>query len=395
MPAGERFHKNFINAFLSYTNNSESSERIRLWAAISTVAAALERRCHLTWGHTTIYPNLYTIIVAPSGARKGEPLVISRKLLQDVGVTLVAERITDEALLNFIAKSQDTFQDTRGKLRFQCAVAIVGEELSVLLRNKDVGFMADLTALYDCRDHWTYQTKGSGTDELTGGCLNILASTAPDWLPSIFPVEAVGGGFTSRCFFVVEEKRGKIVPDPNSNMPDESERIALQHDLELIMGITGEYTLTPEAMEFYTEWYIKDAEQYETGQYHITDYKLSNYISRRATHIKKLGMIISAAQNSSCLITRDNLEVALSYLLDIEALMPEAFKTLGHSNDATLLDAALSILKARKEISRAKLMRLLKRDMDFGAFASLELTLLEMQYIERSKAGILKYKGGD
>jgi len=391
-----RRNEDFISAFLSYTDNSESSETIRHWSAIACVAAALERRAFMRWGHTTIFPNLYTIIIAPSGARKGEPMMVARDLLKHCGVKLAPERITDEALIKMIAESMDSYQD-ENRVRFQCAVSILGEELSVLLRNKDIGFMADLTALYDCRDDWTYQTKGSGTDEIRGVCLNLLVSSAPDWLSSILPIEAVGGGFTSRCFFIVEESRGKIIPDPNLAMPDKKERERLIYDLEKIHSIVGEFTFDKGAYDFYIDWYVTEEERQDSNQFHIKDPKLSGYISRRATHIKKLSMAYCASRGETMRISEADIKRALETMLIAEKNMSNAFRALGRSPHAAVLDQVLTILRTEGSIEKPALMRMVQRDLDFADFGRIEVALDSMDYIDRrlrpGKPTIYIYKG--
>lgn len=386
-----RRNPDFIQAFLDYTDNSESAETIRLWSAIACVASVLERRVSMTWGHTTIYPNLYTIIIAPSGARKGEPMVVARDLLKDTGVTISPERITDEALIRLIADSTDSFQDLNGRIRFQSAVTVLGEELSVFLRNKDLCFMADLTALYDCRDDWEYKTKGAGTDSLKGPCLNILVSSAPDWLPMILPIEAVGGGFTSRCFFIVEEKKGKIVADPNINMPSQEDRTNLIVDLEKMKSLVGEFTFSKKARDFYISWY--EEEEAKEGQNEITakDPKLAGYVTRRATHIKKLGMCLAVSRGNRLIIEVEDLERGLAYMKKAEKKMPDAFRSIGRSSHAAVMDQVLTILKTEGSIKKSVLMRMVQRDLDFSDFSQIEMALEAMHYITR----VIQPQSGD
>lgn len=387
----------FISAFLAYTENSESSEVLRRWSALACIASVLERRVFMTWGHTTIYPNLYTIIIAPSGARKGEPLMVAKDLLKRSGVRLIPERITDEALLKLIAGSVDSFKDEKGRIRFQCAVTILGEELSVLLRNKDICFMADLTALYDCRDDWTYETKGAGTDEIHGGCLNLLVSSAPDWLPMILPIEAVGGGFTSRCFFIVEGKKGKIVADPNLNMPTARAKQQLIYKLERLHSLVGEYKFCKEAYNFYIKWYEEEEAKLERNEFPIKDPKLANYVSRRGTHIKKLSMIMSASRGGSLKIELKDIKEALRVMVSAERTMPDAFSSIGRSSHAAVLNQILKILEAQKSISKPELMRMVQRDLDFADFAQIEIALEAMGYIKKilrpGKSTIFQWQG--
>src|SRR6266436_9736192 len=65
----------WIEAFVAYTSGLPTPLIIRKWAAISAVAAALERKVWINSLNTELYPNLYVMVMAPPGIGKG--LVIS------------------------------------------------------------------------------------------------------------------------------------------------------------------------------------------------------------------------------------------------------------------------------------------------------------------------------
>ena len=257
--------------------------------------------------------------------------------------------------------------------------------------------MADLTALYDCRDDFTYETKGAGKDEIKGVCLNLLVSSAPDWLPSILPVEAVGGGFTSRCFFIVEEGMGKIVPDPNVGMPDKDKKQDLIYDIEKIHSLVGEYKFSSKAHAFYIDWYEKERESIKQNTSLIKDPKLAGYESRKATHLKKLAMVFTASKNSKLIIEEAEIKEALATMLHAEKAMPNAFRSIGRSQHAAVLEQVLGILRREGEIGKAELMRMVQRDLDFSDFAQIEMALEAMAYITRiirpGKPTLFRYRG--
>src|SRR5690606_41030710 len=98
--------------------------------------------------------------------------------------------------------------------------------------------------------------KQSGKDHLTGVCFNLLGATAADWLQSILPEEAVGGGFTSRIIFVVEEKKGKIIPEYSVTKEQLELKSALVHDLQQILLMAGEMRFEEKARKAYEAWYL-------------------------------------------------------------------------------------------------------------------------------------------
>jgi hypothetical protein len=123
--------------------------------------------------------------------------------------------------------------------------------------------------------------------------VNILGATAPDWLRSILPQEAFGGGFTSRVIFVVEESKKQIVADPRIPIEIQQMRPALVHDLEIINSMTGEMVFQEDTMAIYTEWYTRQSKSPV-----IKDPHFAGYCERRAIHVLKLSMICSASRSN-------------------------------------------------------------------------------------------------
>jgi hypothetical protein len=210
----------------------------------------------MKWGRSTIFPNLYVVLVGPSGrAKKGTALEFATPIIKTVGVKLIEGAITREKLIRRMGDSVGNFTDScSGRLCFQSAATCISDELSVFLGQGNIKFLADLCNWYDCPPDWVYDTKNEGTDVLEGVCFNLIGATAPDWLPSILPKEAVGGGFTSRVVWIVEEDKGKTVPEPTV---DEKLQEVLEKDLERIFLMTGEFKFNEEARKHYVSWYIE------------------------------------------------------------------------------------------------------------------------------------------
>ena len=71
---GRRKLGSWIEAFLEYTEILPSPPLLRKWAAISYVAAAMERKMWVRTMGADLYPNLYTFLVGPPGVGKGVAL---------------------------------------------------------------------------------------------------------------------------------------------------------------------------------------------------------------------------------------------------------------------------------------------------------------------------------
>lgn len=379
----------FLEAYLRYTANTESPTSYHTWSAISLLSIALERRVYMRWGHTTIYPNQYIVLIGPSGVRKGEPLMIAREFVQSLGKMVIPEATSKEALISRMHSSISVYEDA-GRVRTQCPAVVIAEELSVFLGENNLMFLAQLTNWYDSRESWAYDTKRGGKEEINGVCMNMLASMAPDWVNLCIPTSAIGGGFTSRILFIVEQRKERTVLDPNSVPVDENLRADLEADLEAVHRLVGEYRFSPSAQKAYEEWYAKEDEDIARGRPAVADPRFAGYMSRRATHVKKIGMACSAARSDSMVVEKEDFDRALLLLGQAERNMPEAFGGAGRSTYAQQTKMVLDFIRSRRGSTREEVLRHLYLDLDSKALSIVESTLSAMHYIrlEPSEDGI-------
>ena len=370
----------WLNGYLKYSENSEPPQSYHIWIGLGMIAGALQRRAYVKWGSTIIYPNLYVVLVGPSGkAKKGTALNIGKPILKQASVKVIEGAITPEKLTRRMGEALANITNgTTGKVEFQCAVTYVSDELSVFLGQNNLRLLANLCDWYDCPADWTYDTKGQGTDKLEGICFNMIAATAPDWLPSILPKEAVGGGFTSRVVWVVEEDKGKTVVYPTI---DEELQKALVYDLQRIMLMSGEFQFSVEGRARYEEWYLAEDTENRRGNPVIKDPKLAGYCERRATLIKKLAMILSASEDSSMIITDKHIDRGLDLLARVEKKMARVFSGLGSGRYTYAMEMLLGFIVKHKKVSKSQVLSLFFRDIDDYTFDVITKTLIGMKVI--------------
>lgn len=378
-----RQHKDWITSYLEYTDTSESPISYHMWGAISTISSALQRKVYMRWGHSTVYPNNYIILVGPSGlARKGEPIQISKWMCEELNLSLIGEDNTQEVVIQDIKSAETTFLDrTTNTHRFQSAVSCFCEELSVFTGYQNGTFLAYLTNWYDSRNKWTRRTKHQGTDEITGMCFNLLAATAPDWLPHILTREAVGGGFTSRCIFVVEDRKRKTVTNPNLNRPSRELRDSLVCDLERINMITGEYVFDDEALGAYEYWYEEQDKRLMAGDNIISEPALRGYVSRRPTHVKKIAMALTASRTDERVISLRDFEKAKKLLEFTEIKMPQVFGGLGKAKYAQETEQILQYIRSRGYVLKSELMKDFYRNVDNDGLEVIMGVLVSMKLV--------------
>ena len=380
-----RLLDDWITSYMHFARNTEPPRSYHLWTAVSIIASVLQRKVLFQWGHHEIYPNQYIVLVGPSGtARKGEAMGIAKQFLDHIGVTVAPPKITREALIRLMSESITNFIDSKKNFVFQSPITVFSKELSVFLGQKNTGLLADLTDIYDSDKSWAYLTKhGEKTkDPITGPCLNLLGATAPDWIPTILPSEAVGGGWTSRVIFIVEEDKGQVVKNPNKYPPDQKLLAKLKKDLEQINLLVGEYSFTSEALDAYEDWYGDQEDKLKKGTFPIQDPRFGGYVARRATHIKKVGMVLSASRGDSFLVEIGDFNRAKKMLEDCEKKMLRIFSGIGKSDIAEAMNSVLNVIMARGQITRSELMRVLYGDVDAWMLEQIENALVKMKLIE-------------
>lgn len=374
---------NWLDAYLEYTQNTESPTSYHTWCGLSVIAGALQRKVYLKWGlGQIIYPNLYIVLIGPSGkTRKGVALGIAKDLLKQVpGVTVAPESSSGKQSTILVMKRAgvDFIDPSTGKTRRHCSVTAFSEELSVFLGQGDIAYLSSLTDWYDSKDDWEYETVGRGKDSIKGVCLNLVGGTAPDWIQSMIPHEAVGGGFTSRVIFIVEEAKGKIVPEPIMTEREILLQEQLVRDLERISKLVGEVTMSPAAKKAYVDWYIK---QSESNNVAVDDPRFAGYNERRATHIKKLMLVCCAARDDSLCISEEDFTRSLSLLEKAEKKMSRTFGGFGKSRTSDVTESIKEYIEQVGITTRTQLLQRFYRDVDASTMSTIEDTLRQMGFI--------------
>lgn len=380
---GRRQLKNWLASYMEYTRNSEAPDAFHRWVGIGCLASALQRKSYLRWGHETVYPNHYIVLVAPSGrARKSSALDIGRRLLETLGLPTLGDSNSQESIILDMRNSNTNYTDrSTGKIRFQSAVYHCANELSVFTKYQNDDLLAYLTDWYDCKDPWEYRTKHQGRDKIYGMCFNLVAATAPEWIPHIFTKAAMAGGLAQRILWVYEERKRKIVANPNADPVDEFLESQLLHDLELISTLSGEMRLTKDAQAMYEEWYVREEKLVNQDRHPLSGILLEGYLSRRSTHLRKLSMSVSASRGDDQVVSLDDLEQALDMLLGIEPNIPSVFRAMGETRYAREMELVKDLIKRKGPIRKSEILQSLTQHVDMTALDIIIRTLTSARLV--------------
>ncbi len=361
-----RFLKtSWIDGYMKYTEDHESPPAFHHWTALAMIAAALERFVWVKVRGRKTYPNLYTVLVSDSGVcRKSSAQDEGWQILQEIEDTPfdIGNKLTPQGMWELLSKRKQYEVDLSSdgppiKTRGESQGLLYSTELASLFGADAYknGFMQNITDLYICHNHWKYNTKGGGDVHLWNVCLNIFGSSTTQWLRTSIPPDAVGGGFIGRFMLVHADRPRKrpffdLSPDADKR---EEERLhlkkALIADLSLIRTkLRGEYTVTPEGMGWFNDWYIDWQENPPKGL-------LGSYISRRHTTLLKVAMILAASSYDKRLITKAVLEGAHATLVATEGGMPQIVDKIGATMTGSDIQKVLGYIDLYVEITRSEL----------------------------------------
>ena len=356
---------NWIDAFMLYTHNTEAPDLFRKWTAISCIAAAMQRKCSIEWGTAlTFYPNMFIVLVGPSATGKGTAMNPGLDIISELpSIRMSANATSLQALIRHLKDTNLTDIDLNtGEQKYHSSLTIFSKEFTVFLGYHNRELMSSLCDWYDCDKKWSYDTISRKKEEIIGVWVNLLGGTTPDLIQSSLPIESIGGGLTSRIIFVYEEKKGKLVTMPVQTPKELELRNLLIHDIEKISLLSGQFSYTRGFIDLWTEWCIKA----ETNP-PFYDTKFEGYMGRRRAHLMKISMIISAATGQHDLsISADDLQEAISLLLEVEIKMEGVFKGVGKSDIASLINSATSFLINSRtgEVPFPEFARRYNNDMD-------------------------------
>lgn len=324
------------------TENSEPPTLYRKWSAISTIASALQRKVRINLGLSlTIYPNFYIVLVGPSATGKGTAMSYSYDIIKEIPAIRIAAQATSlQSLIRRMKENNLTDVDPlSGRQQYHSSMTIFSEEFTVFLGYRNMELMAALCDWFDCKDRWVYDTIKRDREEVVGVWVNLLGGTTPDNIQSSFPMEAIGGGLTSRIIFVNEEKRGKLVIFPAATAAEIELQQYLINDLEQISLLSGQARFTEGAMKFYADWCVKSINNPP-----FQDRKFDGYNGRRRRHLNALSIITSASRSNSLVITEDDLQRAAMFIEEVEQRMGTVFRGIGKSSISSLINDAMTLI---------------------------------------------------
>ncbi|MBY0109525.1 MAG: DUF3987 domain-containing protein [Candidatus Babeliaceae bacterium] len=292
-------------------------------SVLTTVAAFLEKQVFILEGeyYQTLYPNIWSIVIADSGQfkttalRKGYALALKRykdvtKAVQELQAQLkdapddhkkeIAAEVASIKIKNVLLPSKITTEGLLEHLAQGYNGAIFLSEFGPWLQNMEKTHNNDLkgimTELYDVPDLFQYKTKTQGNYSIIKPCISVCGVSTLSWIKeNIKPNDVASGFFARFLIFTPSHKDAKPQALPSkSPITNSHQEQAIKDRLEAIG--TKSYTISEKASELFSNLHNKIIEM--PGQYgeHSKEI-LDPYVKRWSPYLLKLAMIMQVFED--------------------------------------------------------------------------------------------------
>lgn len=368
---------NFLEKIVHSRRKFESPLSFWKWAGLCAISASVKDNIWLDRQIYKLYPNIYVMLHAESGLKKGPPVALAAKLVRGVNNTHIIEgRSSIQGILKEMGTSKTM---PGGKIVTPSKVFICSSELSSSIVEDKVATTI-LTDLYD-RQYRTGEWKSllkMESFQLKDPIVTMFTATNEAHSEDFFAKKDIQGGYFARTFIVYESQPNKInsLSAPLRDPIDDESAIKYLKELEQLKGpfsplasiekseyyshpVTdddGDISYFSNVGMIYEEWYhdfrktAKDMEvKDETGT-----------LNRFGDSVLKVAMLMSLAEKPVLEISETAMTEAIKMC---ERLIGAVRKTTmgarGMSNNAMLKARIIHELMNREghQISQAMLMK--------------------------------------
>lgn len=340
--------KSWIDKFVEETNNLEAPEIFRRWAAITTIAAALEQKVWLTTS-SKLFPNLYTFLVGHPGVGKTRTVYAAREYLAKIPEFHIAPTsMTTASMVDALTDSKRVIiRPPDAPIEYN-SMMICADELGAFMHQYDKEIIAVLSSFYDQHPYGQNRRGKEIKIKIQSPQLNILAGSTPSNLIEFMPEGAWLQGFTSRIIMVFSDER--IVGDDFA-VPSRGPNQELIHDIAIINNLAGQFEVTADYRNAVGNWR-------ELGEPPQPNHpKLTHYNTRRRVHLYKLSMVSAIDRSNTLLLTKDDFNRAMGWLLEAEQLMPDIFKAGASNADQRAIEEIYHYVLTLGKVHETKLVR--------------------------------------
>jgi len=288
-----------------------------------------------------LYPNLYTILIGPSGKGKTRVIDYANAILREIKDFYFAPTsVTRASLIDCLAESKRKlpFMGPRNEMVEYNTLYIAQDELSAFMPEYNADIVSALTKFYD--GNWYKEAKRVGhiRHDIDKPNVSILCGSTPTNLMRVLKQDVWSQGFTGRTFMVFSDEIKRYNPLSAGVVEVESPEITkLKHDIQVIFTYYGKITWTKEYNVAQEEWIHNGG-----GPDHPL---LGDYNARRYSHLYKLSMISSADRGDDYTLRIEDFVRARGWIEEMEVEMTKVFQHGYSTGDRQIMDEIIAFLK--------------------------------------------------
>lgn len=366
----------WLDDFVSSHKDLESPKSFWLWAALTSISAVMKDQVWLDRQIFKTYPNIYTMLHAESGMKKGPPVSAAKQMVSLVNNTKI---ITGRSSIQGILKELGTAQSAPGgKVIMKSVAFICSSELSSSIVEDKVATKI-LTDLYDRQyniGEWKSLLKMESF-QLKDPTVTMLTATNEAMSEDFFTKSAIQGGYFARTFIIYEKDShtSNSLTYPLHNPPNYTHFAEYLKQLAKLNGPFESFASLDKSDDYrykklkqgreiwfnevgvvYDDWYddfratIKEQDvRDETGT-----------LNRFGDSVLKVAMLLSLAESPELIIKPESM---LKAITECEKLVGNVRKTTlgkqGISNTSVLKTQVIMELLTREthQVSRTILMK--------------------------------------
>lgn len=301
----------WLRKIISATERLESPESFWYWSFLASISAVLKDNVWIERdGAFQLYPNIYVMLLARSGLRKGLPVKIAKDLVRKANNTRI---ISGRSSIQGILKKLGTAYTIQGKGVMSKSVGfiIASEFTSALVEDRQA--MTILTDLYD--RHWNPGDWDSLLKmeqfQLKDPTVSMLLGTNSPHFKDFVSDKDIFGGFIGRMFVISEEKvrcRNPLVRKTDLFKVLNQLRDELNPYILEISNLKGEFDWDEEALIRFESWYNKFYHAIDS-QDNVDD---TGTIERFGDSVLKVAMLVAVAERPELKITLNSVEEAIT-----------------------------------------------------------------------------------
>lgn len=366
--------KGFLRSYVdNCRNTTDAPPEYHIAVGLSILGAAMGNSVRIrAYGGLTVFPNLWMLLIAPSGLmRKSTALYIGKNLLQDsVPMRVLPDDWTPEKLIDVLTENP--------------AGLLVVSEFTRLLEqfNKEYmgGAMQMLTELHDNPSRWVKERTKTKKKIIEEPAVSLLGATTLDWLQESVQAKDLRGGFLARFLFLPATDRGQPVKLQSASR--HAVWLAQKDHLVNVAELRGEANYD-DVFDVYEDWlgpYQMGAEMKMRGDDRHAD--LIGLYSRSGVTALRLAMIFQASRRPQLRVTPEAMKDATTFLEYVHQATSRVAMGFTDSWVGSQRQKVLQLVEAHGEMKKSELLRKLQH-LKVQQLDSILTTLLQAKMLRK------------